>query len=159
MALQGALIIVSAYRVIYGEVVLVSMPAETRSFLLKCWGQPPCAPALRIELVSLLRLTELTVPTCLAAHVSRFGWSAVSPSRPALSQSAACNGRQGKRAGARSHAQPPLGGEHGEHGEHWTLTAVARGATLKQARGVRPSRFPQSLQCVGKGEREAHQKA
>jgi len=72
-------------------------------------------------------------------HVSRFGWSAVSPSRPALSQSAACSGGQGKRAAARSHAQPPLRGEHGEHGEHWTLMAVARGATLDQAEGVRTS--------------------
>src|SRR5580693_9087204 len=58
-------------------------------------------------------------PAFLDRHVSQFGWSAVSPSRPALSQSAACSGRQGKRTAARSHAQPPLRGEHGEHGEHW----------------------------------------
>src|SRR5580704_8459213 len=88
-------------------------------------------------------LIEVTIPRSRLAfferHVSRFGWSAVSPSRPALSQSAACSGGQGKRAAARSHAQPPLRGEHGEHGEHWTLTAVARGATLDQAEGVRTS--------------------
>ena len=57
--------------------------------------------------------------------VSQFGWSAVSPSRPAPSQCAARSGRQGKRAAARSHAQPPLCGEHGEHGEHWTLMAAS----------------------------------
>ena len=81
-----------------------------------------------------------SIPTCLPRpNVSQFGWSAVSPSRPALSQSAACSGGQGKRAAARSHAQPPLRGEHGEHGEHWTLMAAARGATLDQAEGVRTS--------------------
>jgi len=48
-------------------------------------------------------------------HVSQFGWSAVSPSRPAISQSAGHRGGQGKRAAARSHAQPHLCGEHGEH--------------------------------------------
>jgi hypothetical protein len=78
-------------------------------------------------------------PAFLDRHVSQFGWSAVSPSRPALSQSAACSGRQGKRTAARSHAQPPLRGEHGEHGEHWTSMATARGATLDQAEGVRTS--------------------
>ena len=85
-------------------------------------------------------LVEVTIPPSQLAfferHVSRFGWSAVSPSRPALSQSAACSGGQGKRAAARSHAQPPFRGEHGEHGEHWTLMAAARGATLDQAEGV-----------------------
>ena len=78
-------------------------------------------------------------PAFLDRDVSQFGWSAVSPSRPALSQSAARNGRQGKRAAARSHAQPPLCGEHGEHGEHWTLMAVACGATVDQAGCVRTS--------------------
>ena len=72
-------------------------------------------------------------------YVSQFGWSAVSPSRPARSQSASRSGRQGKRATARSHAQPPLCGEHGEHGEHWTLMATATGATLDQAGCVRTS--------------------
>ena len=72
-------------------------------------------------------------------HVSQFGWSAVSPSRPARSQSASRSGRQGKRATARSHAQPPLCGEHGEHGEHWTLMAAATGAMLDQAGCVRTS--------------------
>ena len=85
-------------------------------------------------------LIEVTIPPSrlgfFERHVSRFGWSAVSPSRPALSQSAACSGGQGKRAAARSHAQPPL---RGEHGEHWTLMAVARGATLDQAEGVQTS--------------------
>jgi hypothetical protein len=47
-------------------------------------------------------------PAFLGRHVSQFGWSAVSPSRPAISQSAAHSGRQGKRAVARSHAQPPF---------------------------------------------------
>jgi hypothetical protein len=75
----------------------------------------------------------------LDRDVSQFGWSAVSPSRPALSQSAARTGRQAKRTAARSHAQPPLCGEHGEHGEHWTLMAGARGAKLDQAGCVRTS--------------------
>ena len=65
--------------------------------------------------------------------VSQFGWSAVSPSRPAISQSVGRSGGQGKRTAARSHAQPRLCGEHGEHGEHWTLMAAATGATLDQA--------------------------
>jgi hypothetical protein len=57
--------------------------------------------------------------TCLPRpSVSQFGWSAVSPSRPALSQSAACSASTA---------------------EHWTLMAVARGATLDQAEGVRTS--------------------
>jgi hypothetical protein len=75
----------------------------------------------------------------LDRDVSQFGWSAVSPSRPALSQSAARTGRQAKRTAARSHAQPPLCVEHGEHGEHWTLMAGARGAKLDQAGCVRTS--------------------
>ena len=75
----------------------------------------------------------------LDRDVSQFGWSAVSPSRPALSHSAARTGRQAKRTAARSHAQPPLCGEHGEHGEHWTLMAGARGAKLDQAGCVRTS--------------------
>lgn len=78
-------------------------------------------------------------PTFPDRHVSQFGRSAVSPSRPTLSQSAVRSGRQGKRAAARSHAQPPLCGEHGEHGEHWTLMAAAHGATLDQAGCVRTS--------------------
>jgi hypothetical protein len=78
-------------------------------------------------------------PTVPDRHVSQFGRSAVSPSRPTLSQSAVRSGRQGKRAAARSHAQPPLCGEHGEHGEHWTLMAAAHGATLDQAGCVRTS--------------------
>jgi hypothetical protein len=91
------------------------------------------------------------LPSSTVRDVSLFGWSAVSPPRPALSQSAGRNGRQGKRAAARSHAQPPLCGEHGEHGEHWTLMAVASGATLDQA-GVRPNfRFPPPLQSSGSG--------
>ena len=45
-------------------------------------------------------------PAFLDRDVSQFGWSAVSPSRPALSQRAARSGRQGKGAVARSHAQP-----------------------------------------------------
>ena len=72
-------------------------------------------------------------------YVSLFGWSAVSPSRPARSQSASRSGGQGKRAAARSHAQPPLCGEHGEHGEHWTLMAAAGGATLDQAGCIQTS--------------------
>ena len=75
----------------------------------------------------------------LDRDVSQFGWSAVSPSRSALSQSAARTGRQAKRTAARSHAQPSLCGEHGEHGEHWTLMAGARGAKLDQAGCVRTS--------------------
>ena len=78
-------------------------------------------------------------PTFPDRHVSQFGRSAVSPSRPTLSQSAVRSGRQGKRAAARSHAQPPLCGEHGEPGEHWTLMAAAHGATLDQAGCVRTS--------------------
>ena len=78
-------------------------------------------------------------PTVPDRHVSQFGRSAVSPSRPTLSQSAVRSGRQGKRAAARSHAQPPLCGEHGEPGEHWTLMAAAHGATLDQAGCVRTS--------------------
>src|SRR5271165_1202991 len=78
-------------------------------------------------------------PTFVDLHVSQFGWSAVSPSRPAISQSVGRSGGQGKRAAARSHAQPPLCGEHGEHGEHWTLMAAATGPTLDQAGCVRTS--------------------
>ena len=78
-------------------------------------------------------------PTFVDLHVSQFGWSAVSPSRPAISQSVGRSGGQGKRAAARSHAQPPLCGEHGEHGEHWTLMAAATGATPDQAGCVRTS--------------------
>ncbi len=32
------------------------------------------------------------------------------------------NAGQGKRGATRTHAQPPLGGEHGKDGEHWTIT-------------------------------------
>jgi hypothetical protein len=77
--------------------------------------------------------------TFAGLHVSQFGWSAVSPSRPAISPSARRSGGQGKRPAARSHAQPPLCGEHGEHGEHWTLMAAATGATLDQVGCVRTS--------------------
>ena len=54
-----------------------------------------------------------------------FGWSAVFPPRPASSWCAEQSGCQGKRAAARSHAQPHLCGEHGEHGEHWNLTVAS----------------------------------
>jgi hypothetical protein len=81
----------------------------------------------------------LSQPTFPDRHVSQFGRSAVSPPRPTLSQSAVRSGRQGKRAAAQSHAQPPLCGEHGEHGEHWTLMAAAHGATLDQAGCVQTS--------------------
>jgi len=47
-------------------------------------------------------------PTFVDPHVSQFGWRAVSPSRPAISQSVGLSGGQGKRAAARSHAQPPF---------------------------------------------------
>jgi hypothetical protein len=47
--------------------------------------------------------------------------------------------RAPRAAAVKGSAQPPLRGEHGEHGEHWTLMAVARGATLDQAEGVRTS--------------------
>jgi hypothetical protein len=89
----------------------------------------------------------------LDRDVSQFGWSAVSPSRPALSQRAARSGRQGKGAVARSHAQPLLCGEHGEHGEHWTLMAAACGATLNQAGCVRTSASRQSTE-LGKRRRK-----
>jgi hypothetical protein len=92
-------------------------------------------------------------------YVSQFGWSAVSPSRPARSQSASRSGRQGKRAAARSHAQPPLCGEHGEHGEHWTLMAAATGVTLDQAGCELPLPLPTIPTAIGKRKREAHQKA
>ena len=100
-------------------------------------------------------------PTFLDLHVSQFGWSAVSPSRPAISQSAGRSGGQGKRTAARSHAQPPLCGEHGEHGEHWTLMAAATGATLDQAGCVRTSTSASQnpYRTSGSGKREAHQKA
>src|SRR5271166_1134506 len=39
-------------------------------------------------------------PTFVDLHVSQFGWSAVSPSRPAISQSVGRSGGQGKRAAA-----------------------------------------------------------
>src|SRR5271166_3116973 len=39
-------------------------------------------------------------PTFVDLHVSQFGWSAVSPSRPAISRSVGRGGGQGKRAAA-----------------------------------------------------------
>jgi len=47
------------------------------------------------------------------------------------------SGGQGKRGATRTHAQPPLGGEHGEDGEHWTLTGVSTLAPLA-CRLIRP---------------------
>jgi hypothetical protein len=111
-------------------------------------------------LVSSLCSTEVVIPQSRPAFldrdVSQFGSRAVSPSRPALSQSAACSGGQGKRAAARSHAQPPFRGEHGEYGEHWTLMSAARGAKLDQAEGVRisasASHNPYSASGSGSGK-------
>ena len=80
-----------------------------------------------------LRDYAMSRPAFFDRDVSQFGWSAVSPSRPAISQSVGRSGGQGKRTAARSHAQPRLCGEHGEHGEHWTLMAAATNATLDQA--------------------------
>ena len=77
--------------------------------------------------------------------------NAVSPSRPTISQSVGRSGGQGKRAAARSHAQPFRCGEHGEHGEHWTLMDAATGVTLDQAGCLPNFRFPQSLQHEGSG--------
>src|SRR6202167_5826402 len=72
-------------------------------------------------------------------YVSQFGWSAVSPSRPARSQSASRSGRQGKRAAARSHAPPPLSAEQVESEAIWTCRSAATGVTLDQAGCVRTS--------------------
>ena len=93
-------------------------------------------------------------------HVSQFGWSAVSPSRPAISLSAGHRGGQGKRAAARSHAQPHLCGEHGEHRR--ALDLEGRGDQRNASSGwVHRNfrfRFPQSLRHVGKRKREAIKK-
>ena len=97
-------------------------------------------------------------PTLLDLHVSQFGRSAVFPSRPAISESAGRHGGQGKRVAARSHAQPPLCGEHGEHRR--ALDLEGRGDRRNHRSGwVRPNfRFPQSLERVGKRKREAIKK-
>ena len=93
-------------------------------------------------------------------HVSQFGWSAVSPSWPAISLSAGHRGGQGKRAAARSHAQPHLCGEHGEHRR--ALDLEGRGDQRNASSGwVHRNfrfRFPQSLRHVGKRKREAIKK-
>ena len=120
--------------------------------MVACGGEATTPPARNAR-----RDYAMSRPAFLDRDVSQFGWSAVSPSRPTLSQSAARNGRQGKRAAARSHAQPPFCGEHGEHGEHWTLMAVACGATLAQAGCVRTSASRPPSTELGKRKRKSHQ--
>src|SRR5271166_3352790 len=90
-------------------------------------------------------------PTFVDLHVSQFGWSAVSPSRPAISQSVGRSGGQGKRAAARSHAQPPLCGEHGEHGEHWTLMGRCDQRLIR----LGASELPLPLPTIPTARREA----
>jgi len=61
-------------------------------------------------------------------------WDVPRPDAPA--SAGARNAGQGKRAATRTHAQPPLGGEHGEDGEHWTLTGVSTLAPLVPGAGL-----------------------
>jgi len=55
-------------------------------------------------------------------------WDVPRPDAPA--SAGARNAGQGKRGATRTHAQPPLGVEHGEDGEYWTLTGVSTLALL-----------------------------
>ena len=80
------------------------------------------------------------------------GRDAFRPDAPA--SAAARNAGQGKRGATRTHAQPPLGGEHGEDGEHWTLTGVSTVALAPHARaagsalpGFQPHARPAPVLC------------